>query len=62
MSTEVKTIGGRKWVFEDIKRIPKMPWKEQYESMQEDYNDLDWVHVTTDTITICYTSKKEGVA
>lgn len=62
MITEVKTIGGRKWVFEDVKRIPKMPWKEQFESMQEDYNDLDWVHVTTDTITICYTSKKEGVA
>lgn len=60
--TEVKTIAGRKWIFEDIKRIRKMPWQEQFESMKEDYNDLDWIHVTTDFIKICYTSKKEGVA
>ena len=57
-----KTIGGKKYIFEDIKRIPKMPWKDQIESMQEDYNDFDWIHVTTDKIRICYTSKKEGVA
>lgn len=57
-----KTIAGRKYTFEDVKRIPKMPWEEQFESMKEDYNDLDWIHVTTDNIKICYTSKKEGVA
>lgn len=60
--TEVKTIAGKEYTFEDVKRIPKMPWKDQFESMMDEYNDLDWVRVTTDTITICYTSKKEGVA
>ena len=58
----MKTIAGKKYIFENVKRIPKMPWKDQFESMKEDYNDLDWIHVTTDYITICYTSKKEGVA
>ena len=57
-----KTIAGRKFIFEDVKRIPKMPWREQLESMEDQYNDLDWIHVSTDRITICYTSKKEGVA
>lgn len=59
---ENKTIAGKKFIFENVKRIPKMPWQEQFESMQEDYNDLDWIHVTTDYIKVCYTSKKEGVA
>ena len=57
---KVKTIAGKEFIFEDVKRIPKMPWKEQFESMKEDYNDLDWIHVTTDSITICYTKKKKG--
>ena len=59
---KVKTIAGKEFIFEDVKRVPKMPWQEQFESMTDEYNDLDWIHVTTDTITICYTSKKEGVA
>jgi len=59
---ENKTISGQEWIFEEVKRIPKMPWKEQFESMMDEYNDLDWIHVTTDYIKICYTSKKEGVA
>lgn len=59
---KVKTIAGKEFIFEDVKRVPKMPWQEQFESMTDEYNDLDWVHVTTDTITICYTSKKERVA
>lgn len=62
MSMESEIIAGRKWFFESVKRIPKMPWQEQFEAMQEDYNDLDWIHVTMDHIKICYTSKKEGVA
>lgn len=60
--TEVKTIAGKKYIFEDVKRIQKMPWQDQYEAMQENYEDLDWIHVTTDYIRVCYTSKKEGVA
>lgn len=53
-----KVIAGKEFTFEDVKRIPKMPYQEQIESMSEDYEDFDWIHVTTDSITICYTKKK----
>lgn len=59
---KIVTIAGKKYIFENVKRIKKMPWQEQFEAMQEDYEDLDWIHVTTDYINICYTRKKEGVS
>lgn len=62
MKEEERIIAGKKYIFAEVDRDPRIPWKDQIESMEDDYEDFDWSSVSGGKIRFFYTRKKDGVA
>lgn len=53
---------GAKYYHGEVKRDPRIPWKDQVEALSEDYEGFDWTSVSCGVIRFVYLRKKEGVA
>lgn len=52
---------GAKYQHGEVKRDPRIPYKEQLEALAEDYEGFDWTSVSGGVIRFVYLRKKEGV-
>lgn len=55
-------VAGAKYKHGEVKRDPRIPWKDQIDSIAEDYEGFDWTSVSGGWIRFIYLRKKEGVA
>lgn len=53
---------GAKYLSGEVKRDPRIPWKDQVDAIAEDYEGFDWTSVSGGVIRFIYLKKKEGVA
>ena len=45
---------GAKYQHGEVKRDPKIPWKDQVEALAEDYEGFDWISVSGGVIRFIY--------